>query len=188
MSARPLLTLTGLRAGWDRPVVGPVSLELHRGEVIGLWGPNGSGKSTLLAAIANGARVFAGTVRRAPQLRLAVQTQQPVRIAPLPLTGRDLLRTAGADVRGVPGSLAAVLRRRVDRLSGGQYQLLCVWAALTSGAELVLLDEPTNNLDPDHESLLAEMLSGQIADRAVLLVSHEQAFLKRVCSRVIEVG
>jgi zinc transport system ATP-binding protein len=43
-------------------------------------------------------------------------------------------------------------------LSGGQYQLLCVWAALTGGANLVLLDEPTNNLDPNHESVLAEML------------------------------
>ena len=80
VSAGPLLMLTGLSAGWDRPVVGPVSLEVHRGEVIGLWGPNGSGKSTLLAAIADGARVFAGTVRRALRLTLAVQTQQAVRI------------------------------------------------------------------------------------------------------------
>lgn len=188
MTAGPLLTLTGLRAGWDRPVVGPVSFEVRRGEVIGLWGPNGSGKSTLLAAIVDGARVFAGAIQRAPQLTLAVQSQHPVRIAPLPLTGRELLRTAGADVKGAPSSLATALRRRVDRLSGGQYQLLCVWAALTCGADLILLDEPTNNLDPGHEALLADMLGGQIANRAVLLVSHEQAFLERVCSRVIEVG
>lgn len=188
MSARPLLTLTGLTAGWDRPVVGPLSLEVHGGEVIGLWGPNGCGKSTLLAAIADGARVFAGSIRRALRLTLAVQSQHPVRVAPLPLTGRDLLRAAGADVGRLPSSLSGTLRRRVDRLSGGQYQLLCVWAALTGGADLVLLDEPTNNLDPDHESLLAEMLKGQSADRAVLLVSHEQTFLEHVCSRVIEVG
>jgi zinc transport system ATP-binding protein len=52
----------------------------------------------------------------------------------------------------------------------------------------VLLDEPTNNLDPDHEALLGDMLAGQRGRRAVLLVSHERGFLDAACSRVLELG
>ncbi len=80
------------------------------------------------------------------------------------------------------------LDRRLDRLSGGQFQLLCIWACLIGGADLVMLDEPTNNLDPESESILADMLQQESAQRAVLLVSHERDFIDRACSRILEVG
>jgi zinc transport system ATP-binding protein len=188
VSSDRLLTISGLRAGWQRPVVGPLSLTLDRGEIVGLWGANASGKSTLLAAVADDARVFAGRIERAPGIRLAVQPQVPVRLPRLPVTGRELLRTAGAGTTDLPPSLQAVLARRIDRLSGGQYQLLCVWAALNGGADLILLDEPTNNLDPAHETLLADILDVHAATRAVLVVSHERAFLDRICKRIIDLG
>jgi zinc transport system ATP-binding protein len=185
-----LLALDGLTAGWARPVVGPVSLHLGRGEVVGLWGANGSGKSTLLAAIAGQARCFGGCIRLAPGVGLAVQPQAPVRFAPLPITGRELLAVAGAsrDAASLPPTLAAILNRRLDRISGGQHQLLCVWAALAGTAALVLLDEPTNNLDPAHAGLLADMLVARRANRAVLVVSHERAFLEANCTRIIALG
>lgn len=81
-----------------------------------------------------------------------------------------------------------LLPQRLDRLSGGQHQLLCVWAALAGPGRLVLLDEPTNNLDPTHMALLAQMLAARAADRAVLLVSHERAFLDAHCTRVLELS
>ena len=65
-----LLEVRELVAGYDEPVVGPVSLRVHPGEVVGLSGPNGAGKSTLLKAIANGVRVFSGEVKRQPGLLL----------------------------------------------------------------------------------------------------------------------
>ena len=126
----------------------------HRGEVVGLWSANGCGKSTVLNAIGRSARVFGGAVERAPGLTLAYQEQQPVRLPLMPMTGSDILRAAGADQREVPKALTAIMDRRLDTLSGGQYQLLCVWAALGSAMDLVLLDEPTNNLDPRTETLL----------------------------------
>ena len=182
-----VLELAGLVAGWRRPVVGPVSLALARGEVVGLWGANGSGKSTLLAAIAGQARCFDGHLRLVPGVGIAVQPQAPVRLDPLPVTGRELLNVAGADphAAGLPSTLAALLPQRLDRISGGQHQLLCVWAALAGPAGLVLLDEPTNNLDPTHTAVLAEMLAHRRADRAVLLVSHERTFLDAHCSRIL---
>jgi ATPase subunit of ABC transporter with duplicated ATPase domains len=196
----PLLRVEGLVAGYGRPVVGPVSLDIFPGEVVGLWGANGCGKSTLLNAIADRADLLAGHIVRMPGLVIAYQAQQPVRLPSMPVTGRELLRFAGASLQDMPAALEAVSRRRIDRLSGGQYQLLCVWAAIAGRADLILLDEPTNNLDPAREALLTEMLiqirpvrpdasSAQPwPDRSVLLVSHERRFLDGACSRVIELA
>ncbi len=188
IAVTPLLRVTDLVAGHGRPVVGPLSFDLGAGEVLGLWGANGSGKSTLLHAIADSARIFSGSVERAPGLTLAYQEQRPVRLPTMPLSGRDLLRVAGAVGRATPASLQTLLGRRIDALSGGPYQLLCVWATLAGGAGLVLLDEPTNNLDPDHEAMLVEILAADRGRRAVLLVSHERGFLEAACSRVLEIG
>ena len=75
--AEPLLEIRDLVAGYRAPVVGPFSLTVRPGETIGLAGPNGSGKSTLLRAIANGARIFGGSVLRRRGLTVAWQQQQP---------------------------------------------------------------------------------------------------------------
>ena len=182
-----LLRVEGLVAGYGRPVVGPLSFSVAAGEVVGLWGANGIGKSTVLNAIGRGARVFGGSVRRAPGLTLAYQEQQPVRLPVMPLTGIDIMRAAGASHREAPPGLATIASQRIDALSGGQYQLLCVWAVLGSAMDLVLLDEPTNNLDPPTEALLIEILAAERGRRAVLLVSHERRFLDAACSRVLTV-
>lgn len=213
-ASSPLLRIDHLVAGYQRPVVGPLSLALHPGEVVGLWGANGSGKSTLLNAVIGSARIWSGAVQRASGLRLAYQEQQPVRLPVMPLSGRDLLRVAGAssagrdraqddgkDDRGAwkrhthaqsaevgaikpPPALGPLLDRRLDQLSGGQYQLLSVWSAIAGGADLILLDEPTNSLDPETEQLLAELLRCAPGHCGILLVSHEHRFLEAACSRV----
>lgn len=190
-----LLRVEALVAGYGRAVVGPLSFEVRAGEILGLRGPNGCGKSTLLNAIAGRADVLDGQIQPMPRLRLAYQTQQSVRLPIMPITGRELLGVAGASCAGLPTELDRVLGTRLDRLSGGQLQLLHVWAALASPADLVMLDEPTNNLDPSRERMLAGMLTGwrrgagmASGHRAALLVSHEEAFLTAVCSRIIEIG
>lgn len=185
--AESLLQARGLVAGYGRPVVGPVSFTVAPGEVVGLWGANGSGKSTLLRAITGTARVFDGRLERRPGLTVAWLAQQPVRLEEMPLNGRDYLRYAGAQDTP-PGRLVGWLDRRMDALSGGQFQLLAAWSALGGRADLVLLDEPTNNLDPEGEAMLAHILDKEREGRAVLLVSHERAFLEAACSRVLEVG
>lgn len=187
MSAR-ILRVENLVAGYQKPVVGPVSFDLAEGEVLALSGPNGCGKSTLLAAILDPARRFAGRVGWPVDLVPAYQAQQTPLDQPLPLTAAEFLKLAGADTAGLPESLRSQLSQRVDRLSGGQRQLLRVWAALGQATRLVLLDEPTNNLDPENEALLISLLNHQPADRGVLLVCHEADFVRQVTSRVIEVA
>lgn len=86
----------------------------------------------------------------------------------------------------LPDTLAPLLKRRIDRLSGGQYQLLWICSALATGADLVLLDEPTNNLDPANRAALIEILALERDGRGVLIVSHDHDFLERVCSRLLE--
>ncbi|MFN3594600.1 MAG: ATP-binding cassette domain-containing protein [Thiobacillaceae bacterium] len=180
----PWLRLVAVEAGYGRPVVGPVSLELGPGEVLGLAGPNGVGKSTLIAAILGEARVYAGRIERPPGHRLAHLPQRPIRLRELPLTGREWLSTLGVAADGLPAHVGRFIDRRLDRLSGGEHQLLTLWGVLSGAGELVLLDEPTNNLDPQHVGLAAEAIAARRATRATLVVSHDRAFLERVCTRI----
>lgn len=172
--------------GYDAPVAGPLSFTLHAGEVLGVQGPNGAGKSTLLRTLTGEARLLAGTLARAPGLRLAYQPQQPVRLAEMPLTGAELIRAAGAGRWAPPPALRPWLGRRVDALSGGQYQVLSIWCALAGDATVVLLDEPTNNLDQRTVATLAELLPLHAEQRGVMIVSHDARFLASVCNRLLE--
>lgn len=187
MSER-LLTVEGLVAGYAAPVVGPVSFHVDAGEIVGVAGPNGAGKSTLLGALAGTARVFGGTATTAPGARVEVQRQRPVRPAEAPIAARDVLRLTHAKPSEAPETLRPLLRTRIDRLSGGQFQLLSVWACLGSPARLVYLDEPTNNMDAATVDALAAALTAARDARGVVVVSHEADFLARVADRVVEVG
>jgi zinc transport system ATP-binding protein len=183
-----LLELDAVETGYTHPVIGPLSMCIDRGEIVGLAGPNGAGKSTLLRAIGDNAQIFGGRIARKPGLTLAWMEQQHVRLGQMPFNGREYLRFANADERPPPPRLRGWLDQRVDSLSGGQFQLLSCWAALGTTAELVLLDEPTNNLDEESISILHDLLIQGREDRAILLVSHERGFLDQVSSRVLDVS
>ena len=183
-----LIKLDAVEAGYAKPIVGPISLSINRGQIVGLVGQNGSGKSTLLKAIADSARIFNGRIERTPGVTVALMEQEPVRLHGMPFNGWEYLRFAGASRSAPPSRLTSWLDQRVDSLSGGQFQLLSCWTALGSSAEVILLDEPTNNLDEDSEAMLTEILAGDHVDRAILLVSHDQAFVESVSDQIIAVG
>lgn len=184
-----LMTVSDLSAGYAVPVCGPVSFVLGRGEILGLVGPNGCGKSTLLSALLGGVRIFSGKVVRAPGLTVTLQTQQQPDVAGVPLTGTELLALTGASAQGLPAWLAARLEDRLDQLSGGQRQFLHLWACLQAPGDAVLLDEPTNNLDPDGVAHLAGALRARAAAGAgLILVSHDADFVASVCDRLIPLG
>jgi len=182
-----LLRVEGLVAGHERPVCRPVSFELHRGEILGLSGPNGAGKSTLLKVITGAARCFGGTIWRPAGEDMAVLDQHPRRTPECPLTGGDLLNACEAKQLPAPRILQSILPQRLDSLSGGQYQLLQVWACLGGSAGLVFLDEPTNHLDPHAQAMLAALLKERPDGRGLLIVSHDETFLEAVCDRVLQV-
>lgn len=183
-----LLELTALVAGYEKPSTAPCTLQLARGEIVGLWGSNGAGKSTLLKALVGLARVHAGSVQRAPDLRLSFLPQAPVRLGEMPLTGHEFLAFAGACCLPPPASLASRLDSRLDALSGGEFQLLHLWASLAVGADLVLLDEPTNNLDQAHLALAREEILAGSSARGCLVVSHDRDFLAGLGARVVNIA
>jgi ATPase subunit of ABC transporter with duplicated ATPase domains len=181
----PLLELINVRAGYAEPVVGPVSFELRAGEVLGLKGDNGIGKTTIIRLITGDARLYEGEFKRADGLTITHHWQRPERPPELPITGREMLRMTGAVRDRLPPRLDALCARCLDEMSGGEFQLLHAWACLTGPARLVLLDEPTNNLDHESIDLLLAEIQALAPERAVLMVSHESTFLERACERIV---
>lgn len=185
-----LLSAEQVCAGYLRPVVGPVSFRLRRGEILGIWGDNGAGKSTLLRVLIGEARCFSGNLQLHGEPLVGVQGQHKPGLQQMPFTVREFLVLANASVDPalLPARLQGCLNRRLDRLSGGQLQLARVWAALSSPADLVLLDEPTNNLDRDGIACVEDMILHHQSRQGVLLISHEHAFMERVCTQLLEIG
>jgi len=183
-----LLEVDALETGYTSAIVGPVSFRIDRGQIVGLAGPNGSGKSTLLKAIADNANIFGGQVIRREGLTIAWMEQEHLRMPEMPFSGWEYLRFTDADHHAPPQRLVDWLDKRVDSLSGGQFQLLTCWMALGGTAELVLLDEPTNNLDEESAHVLRDVLARERGDRSILLVSHSPEFLEGLCDHVLEIN
>lgn len=182
-----LVSLQHAVLGYQRPVIGPLNLDVTAGDRVGIWGPNGCGKSTLLRYFSGGSRLLQGSIRLQSHLTIAYQPQRPVHPSEIPLSGAEYLHLMQADSEQVPERIRPFLNTRIDRLSGGQFQILSTWANLASRGELVLLDEPTNNLDPDAIDLLADTILAMPSSHGLIVVSHERDFINRVASRVIEV-
>ncbi|WP_026340609.1 ATP-binding cassette domain-containing protein [Thioalkalivibrio sp. ALJT] len=179
----PILSARSARLGFDRPVIGPLTLEIPAGARWALTGPNGAGKSLLLKAITGQARVHGGLFQPAPAARISLLAQDHHRPQPWPLSGHDWFRAMGATTPAHAG-VRALLDRRLDRLSGGQWQLLRLAAVLNSHADdassqrLILLDEPANHLDAEVRSDAIELIKTVPTQTTLLITSHDDAFLR----------
>jgi ABC-2 type transport system ATP-binding protein len=201
MSAIDLMGISKRFGGSGRPVqaLNDFSLAIPRGGVFGLLGPNGAGKSTMLRIIAGLVRQDTGTVRllgeaAGPEARrrLGFLIDAPL-FYPF-LTGRELLTVLArtSHVAVDPGPLLDRVGlhdagdRAIAGYSLGMKQRLGIAAALLARPEIVILDEPTNGLDPDGILDMRQLLR-DLADRdgiTVLLSSHLLDEVERVCDRV----
>jgi ATPase subunit of ABC transporter with duplicated ATPase domains len=181
-----LLRVEEMTAGYTEPLVGPLSLTLKSGEVVGIRGPNGSGKSTFLASLVGASRVFSGRVDKRPELRIVFMRQKPLPVKGIPFCASELLALAGASAEGLPSRYVAQLGERLDALSGGQLQFFTLWPCLNTRADVVLLDEPTNNLDAKSIADLAQLLRRKKDEgRGVFVVSHDERFIDATCDRTV---
>jgi ATP-binding cassette subfamily F protein uup len=190
IEARKISACFGARA-----IVKDFSLRVMRGDRIGVVGPNGAGKTTLLELLLGLRAPDAGEVRQAANLQIAYVDQARA-ILDAGATMWQALAPQGGDqimVRGRPRHVAsyageflfsaAQLRQPVDALSGGERNRLALAVALARPANLLVLDEPTNDLDMDTLDALEDMLSAY--DGTVILVSHDRAFLDGVATQIV---
>ncbi|MBV8711020.1 MAG: ABC-F family ATP-binding cassette domain-containing protein [Solirubrobacterales bacterium] len=161
----------------------PFSEEVHFGERLGVIGPNGSGKSALLHVLAGETVADHGQLRTGPRVSAGLFTQQQLRTD---FSGRyvlDIVRTQHGDLQRAMAALARygladAARRRYDVLSGGEKARLEVLILELEGHNLLLLDEPTDNLDTDSSEALEKALDSFTG--TVVAVSHDRAFLRRL--------
>ncbi|PWI44322.1 ATP-binding cassette domain-containing protein [Streptomyces sp. ICBB 8177] len=193
-------------AGRRRWAVRGVDLDIGHGERVALLGPSGAGKSTLLAALAGllppesgereGVIEVDGRDPREARDHVGVVFQDPQSQLVMERAGDDVafgLENRGTPPGRIPGLVDAALRRvgfpygpgrATSALSGGEQQRLAIAGALVTGPGLLLLDEPTANLDPVGAALVRQVLAG-IEETTQIVVEHRVAELTGMLDRVV---
>ncbi|HRF88481.1 MAG TPA: ATP-binding cassette domain-containing protein, partial [Pseudomonadales bacterium] len=178
----------------EKSIINNLSLSVMRGDRIGLIGANGSGKSTLLKLILGELQPTSGTIKRGTKLQVAYFDQLR---ATLDLQATAVENVGGGrdfiDINGKPLHIisylnnflfdAARLRTPVWRLSGGEQNRLILAKLFSQPANLLVLDEPTNDLDLETLELLEELLCD--FEGTVLLVSHDRSFVDNVVTSTV---
>ncbi|NRB35547.1 MAG: ATP-binding cassette domain-containing protein [Rhodobacteraceae bacterium] len=202
-SGRRVIEAEGLSKRFDdKPIVKDFSLRVMRGDRVAFVGPNGVGKTTVLKMLLGQEAPDTGGVSHGTNLEIAVFDQARAQLDPEmslwdSLTGDPEMRVSGkADqvmVRGQPKHVVAYLkdflfderqaRAAVKSLSGGEKARLLLAKLMAKPSNLLVLDEPTNDLDVETLDLLQELLDE--FDGTVLLVSHDRDFLDRVATTTI---
>lgn len=187
------LRAVGFRYG-EQWIIRDLSTRILRGDRVGIIGPNGCGKSTLLRLILGELEPTAGRVVLGTRLQLAYFDQHRRSLDPEKTVrdnlseGRDYVTVKGRS-RHVVGYLKDFLfpperiDSKVKALSGGERNRLLLAKIFTESANMLVLDEPTNDLDVDTLELLEELLSEY--DGTLLLVSHDRAFLDNVVTSTL---
>lgn len=183
-------------------VLGPVSLEVSRGEVVALVGPSGAGKSTLLQLIAGFVAPSDGSVEVMSERRPAWMDQRPLVIKGTIADNLRLADTHASDdamhkalsraglaglFARLPKGLETPVGERGAGLSGGQAQRLALARIFLSDAPLVLLDEPTASLDEGSEAEVAASLACLTEEGRTLLIATHHPALMAIADRVIRI-
>ncbi len=178
----------------DETIVRDLSLEIQRGDRIGLIGRNGAGKTTLLKILLGELEPSEGTVRLGTNIKVAYFDQLRAGLEPEKSVydnvaqGSDRIAVGGKD-KHVISYLQDFLftperaRQPVKALSGGESNRLLLAKLFTQPANVLVLDEPTNDLDVETLELLEELLLD--FDGTLLLVSHDRAFMDNVVTGVL---
>ncbi|MEK7811902.1 MAG: ATP-binding cassette domain-containing protein [Pseudomonadota bacterium] len=177
-----------------RKVVNDFSCRIQRGDKIGLLGPNGAGKSTLLKIILGELAPDSGTVKLGTKISVAyfdqlrAQLDDNATLADTISQGSDFIEIGGARkhvISYLGDFLFAPERARspVKSLSGGERNRLLLARLFTRPSNVLVLDEPTNDLDIETLELLEELLAQY--EGTLFLVSHDRAFLDNVVTQVI---
>ncbi|MFV0369346.1 MAG: ABC-F family ATP-binding cassette domain-containing protein [Hyphomicrobiaceae bacterium] len=195
-SGKLVIEASGIsKAFSDRIAVDDFSIRIMRGDQIGFVGPNGAGKTTLIKLLTGALAPDAGMVRLGTGLEMVVLDQKRDELDPSWTVAEALTRGRGDQVivNGKPRHVGSYMkdflflpeqvRSPVSVLSGGERARLMLARALALPSNLLVLDEPTNDLDLETLDLLQELLADY--EGTVLLVSHDRDFLDRVVTSTV---
>ena len=202
-SGRKVIEAVGVTKDFDdKPIVTDFNLRVMRGDRIAFVGPNGVGKTTVLKMLTGEIQPDSGTVSHGTNLEVAVFDQSRAALDPQAslwenLTGDPLMKVSGAAdqvlVRGQLRHVVAYLkdflfdesqaRAPVKSLSGGEKARLLLAKLMAKPSNLLVLDEPTNDLDVETLDLLQDLLGDY--DGTVLLVSHDRDFIDRIATATV---
>jgi ABC transport system ATP-binding/permease protein len=179
----------------DRKIVDGFSIRIQRGDRIGIVGPNGAGKTTLVNLLTGADASDSGTVRLGANIEMATLDQHRESLDPKSTLTEALTGGRGDHVMvgGRPKHVVSYMkdflfaeeqmRTPLEVLSGGERGRLMLARALAKPSNLLVLDEPTNDLDLETLDVLEEMLGDY--EGTVILISHDRDFLDRVVTSVI---
>ena len=196
-SGRLVARLTDVSYSYDgSPLISHLSTEISRGDRIGIVGPNGSGKTTLLRLILGELQPDSGDVRLGSNLHIAYFDQMRTRLR----EDKSLIENIGdgqayITLNGVKRHVLSYLqdflfsadraRGPISALSGGERNRLLLACLFSHPSNVLVLDEPTNDLDMETLDLLAELLADY--NGTVLTVSHDRAFLDSVATGILAI-
>ena len=196
-SGNLVAALEGVTKGFAgaEPVVCDLTTRVMRGDRVGIVGPNGAGKTTLLNLLTGALAPDAGTVRLGASLQMVTLDQNRESLD-AEATLQEVLTGGSGDVVRIGGEAKHVVgymkdflflpeqaRTPVAALSGGERGRLMLARALAAPSNLLVLDEPTNDLDLETLDLLQELLADYAG--TVIVVSHDRDFLDRVATNVL---
>lgn len=178
----------------DKVLIRNLDLIVRRGDRIGLLGPNGCGKSTLINLLLEELEPDSGEIKTGTKLEVAYfdqarrQLEPDKKVADYISDGREYISINGKEIHVVSylGNFmfnADQARGPIHRLSGGEQNRLLMARIFSQPANLLILDEPTNDLDVESLELLEEMLLAY--NGTVMLVSHDRTFLDNVISSLL---
>ena len=195
-SGKRVITAENVCKSYDgRKIVDDFSIEIARGDRIGFVGPNGAGKTTLINLLTDALPPDEGNIKFGTNLDIITLDQrraflkEEMRVADAITDGRGDFVTIGESKKHVSTYLKDFLfapeqwRAKIATLSGGERGRLALAAALAKPSNLLVLDEPTNDLDLETLELLEEMLAEY--DGTLLLVSHDRSFLDRLVTSIV---
>jgi ATP-binding cassette subfamily F protein uup len=196
VSGQRVIEARGLsKAYGERILLKDFSTRILRGDRVAIVGPNGAGKTTLVKLLLGEVAPDSGSVKLGANLEVAYIDQARADLKPDMLL-RDVLTPLGGDqvmVRGQPRHVIsyakdflftdAQIRQPVKSLSGGERNRLLLARALATPANLLILDEPTNDLDMDTLDLLEDVLADY--EGTLILVSHDRDFVDRLATSTI---
>lgn len=211
MAKRPIvLTFENVDFSYDTlPVLHEASFHIHQGEFIGFVGPNGSGKSTLLKLILGLLSPTGGTIElfdssvKEGRDKVGYVPQHANYDPTFPISVEEVVRMgrikplrrsySKEDYSAVEEALSTVqlldlAKRPYRALSGGQRQRVLVARALSSSPKMLILDEPTANMDAESEKRLFDALGKLKGDTTILIVTHDTGFVSSLTDRVFCVG